>query len=82
MDIVHPSSVRLSDYTSLFCAKGLLIGSALRFVLLLTTDTVVGRDTRGSKSGWKSIMSYPRKDERDRLMLITIGNTKETRCIT
>lgn len=36
---IHPP-LRLSDYTSLFCAKRLLIDSALRFVRL-TTGTAV-----------------------------------------
>lgn len=78
MDIVHPSSVGLSDYTNLFCAKGLLIGSALRFVLLLTTDTVIGPIREAERAGWESIMLYSGKDGED-LMLITIGNLKDGR---
>lgn len=67
-NIVHPSSVR-SDYTSLFRAKGLLIGSALRFVRL-TIDThlwpVRCADTQRINS------TVEQKDGKDQLMLITV----------
>lgn len=75
MDIVHPSSVRLSDYTNLFCAKGLLVGAALRFVLLLTTNIVID-SIREAKERSINIVPYSGKDEED-LMLIAIGNMNE-----
>lgn len=71
------SSTSLSDYTSLFCAKGLLIGAALWFVLLLT-DTAVSPIREAERAAGNQYHKYSGKDEED-LMLITIGYMKDGR---